>query len=34
VRSLDLLRPFVAEFLQGGSVASVNFVVSPASKAV
>ncbi len=34
VRPLDLLGPFVVEFLQGGTLAPVNFGVSPASKAV
>jgi predicted unusual protein kinase regulating ubiquinone biosynthesis (AarF/ABC1/UbiB family) len=34
VRPLDVLGPFVAEFLQGGAPAALNFGVSPASKTV
>ena len=34
VRPLDVLGPFVVEFLQGGPPAPVNFGVSPASKTV
>jgi len=34
VRPLDVLGPFVVEFLQGGPSAPVNFGVSPASKTV
>ena len=34
VRPLDVLGPFVVEFLQGGTLAPLNFGVSPASKAV
>ncbi len=34
VRPLDVLGPFVVEFLQGGAPAPVNFGVSPASKTV
>jgi ubiquinone biosynthesis protein len=34
VRPLDLLGPFVVEFLQGETLTPLNFGVSPASKAV
>jgi len=34
VRPLDVLGPFVVEFLQGGPAAPVNFGVCPASKTV
>ncbi len=34
VRPLDVLGPFVVEFLQGGPPAPLNFGVSPASKTV